>query len=525
MIGSRPPMPARSPRALARTARLTALAWLALAVPTMHAAEGKLSGAVTYEKVPFRDALTGKPGLQLRAKKATPVIGARVELLHDGKVVGKTVTDATGTYTIAWKLDGAADVSVRVVAASSHVEVRNDKGNLHAVRVGPFRLADGATRKDVRIKDGSGAGAFNILEVIRRADALLRQCEPKLKFPPIKVEWTPGVAKGTYFRHLSFTNNRAFILGDRGRDSDEYDDYILLHEYGHFVMRLFSTDDSPGGNHSIQNKVDPRLAWSEGWAHYFACAVLGDPLYVDTGAQKGQQVGLLTMDLDANDRPGVVHGVWSEYTVATVLWDLHDRRPPRQGDLHLGLGFPTLWQVLRGPFKDRRHASLIDFCDELVALKPQLGPQVARVLGMRGIDYRPGQVPSVKNPFLRPLQFGKVYKGTVDSLDKNYLSNDSSDIYTFRLAKKSKIKLHLKITASRAPKSADVDVYLYDRHGKIAWSNATNGVGGTESIVRELPPGVYYVHVVSYFNTQGGKRKRNAGSYTLQVAQQVVAGK
>lgn len=518
MTGFRPPMTVRRAAAWG----LAALAWLALAVPAARAQE-MLHGTITYEKVPFRDALTGKPGLQLSAKKATPVVGARVELLHDGKVVGKTVTNATGAYTIACKLKAGADVRLRITAATAHVEVRNNKGALHAVAAGPFRLTDGALRKDVRIKDGSGAGAFNILEVIRRADALLLKCESKLKFPPIKVEWTPGVAKGTYFQHLSYTDNRAFILGDRGRDSDEYDDYILLHEYGHFVMRLFCADDSPGGNHAIQHKVDPRLAWSEGWAHFFACAVLEDPHYVDTGAQKGKQVGLLTMDLDANDRPGVVHGAWSEYTIATVLWDLYDRRPPRQGDLHLGLGFPAMWQVLRGPFKERRHVSLIDFCDALVAQKPALAPQLVRVLGTRGIDYQPGKNPSVKDPFHRPLAFGKVAKGTINSLDKNYVSYDSSDMYIFHLTKKTKVKLHLKITASRAPKSADIDLYLYDRHGKIAWSNATNGVGGTETIVRLLEPGTYYVHVSSFYNTRGGNRNRNAGSYTLTAT--VAEGK
>ena len=51
---------------------------------------------------------------------------------------------------------------------------------------------------------------------------------------------------------------------------DEYDDVVLGHEYGHFVMQKYSVSDSPGGGHSSNDRVAPALAWGEGWATFFA---------------------------------------------------------------------------------------------------------------------------------------------------------------------------------------------------------------------------------------------------------------
>ena len=64
-------------------------------------------------------------------------------------------------------------------------------------------------------------------------------------------------------------------------DDDTFDEFVILHEYFHFVEHTFSGSDSPGGEHSANSVVDPRLAHSEGAASYFAAAVLNRPAYTD----------------------------------------------------------------------------------------------------------------------------------------------------------------------------------------------------------------------------------------------------
>jgi hypothetical protein len=53
--------------------------------------------------------------------------------------------------------------------------------------------------------------------------------------------------------------------------------FVLTHEMGHFTQSLFSTLDSPGGDHAYTDHEDPLLAWIEGSASAIAALVLGTP--------------------------------------------------------------------------------------------------------------------------------------------------------------------------------------------------------------------------------------------------------
>jgi hypothetical protein len=499
----------------------SALACLLLLVPPLRADEGKVTGTMTYEKIPFRDAKAGKFGLQPDHPKVTAVAGARVELLAAGMVVGETYTDASGNYVLTWKLDKDTPVQVRLSAYTSHVEVRDKEGKLHAVTTDEFSATAGESRKDLLAKDGGGgAGAFNILEAIRLADTFLEKYQQGIreKLPRIRVSWTPGYnGPPGFITSFSPRNNSAFIYGDRSTDSDEYDDFVVIHEYGHFIMANFSRSDSPGGSHPAQAKLDPRLAWSEGWANFFASAVLNDSLYVDTGMRNGKQVALLTLDLDRPIDPRFTEtDYWCEHTVGSALWHLFSKK-------HEGLGFQPIWDVVTGPLKDRPFATLVDCCDLLAARDADTAKAVTRVLGQFKIAYRAVQVPSVDTPYVRPLTIGKEYTGTVDALGKEYWNFDASHFYVFTLDNKAKVKIFLKITDSKSPANADLDLFVYDKFQRIGWSDASNGVGGTETVVKTLDPGTYYAEIKSWASLvdrktgQVVKLQKNTGTYSLTV--------
>src|SRR5207247_3506066 len=125
------------------------------------------------------------------------------------------------------------------------------------------------------------SGAFNILEVLQRANETIRMADPSVDPPSVTIFWstsntrrTGNIAQG--FVGTSFfnvANNTAYILGDRNDDSDELDDSVIAHEYGHMIAATFSRDDSPGGETHLGDVLDPRVAWSEGWANFFSAAV------------------------------------------------------------------------------------------------------------------------------------------------------------------------------------------------------------------------------------------------------------
>jgi len=123
-----------------------------------------------------------------------------------------------------------------------------------------------------------------------------------------------GTGDGTYFD----PNERSIHLLGSSLDTDEYDDDVILHEYGHFMADVFSQDDSPGGPHFLMDHTqDIRLAWSEGWATFFSAAVRGNPLQVDTVAG-----GASSFEINTPSFASAAIFTTNELAVSTVLWHL-----------------------------------------------------------------------------------------------------------------------------------------------------------------------------------------------------------
>ncbi len=147
-------------------------------------------------------------------------------------------------------------------------------------------------------------GAFNILDQLVNANNFLRgntSCPFCTNFsvaPKVSVFWTPGLSPGTYVGSsttaTSFFNRNSepgfpvgmYVLGGISgsvcTDTDHFDNSVIVHEYGHFMEYSYAKSDSPGGYHDGNAVIDPRLAWSEGWADYFQAEVLGRNFYRDT---------------------------------------------------------------------------------------------------------------------------------------------------------------------------------------------------------------------------------------------------
>jgi hypothetical protein len=500
---------------------LIGIAWFGLANGAL-AADGTVRGKVQYEKILYRNPRTGAGGLQLDAPVLQPVAGAKVELLDaNNTVLALGTTDLRGEYRLTWSAPQRAAARVRVLAAADNAVVVDhyNASQVYSVTSETWLLPEGEAVKDIVATDkGRLSGPFNIMAVIRIGNDLVRSVEPGLEFPHLKIHWTPRPRAGTSY--FVPARNEAFILGFRGEDSDEFDDFIILHEYGHYLAKVFAKETSPGGIHGLGYKLNPRLAWSEGWATFFACAALDDPHYIDTGASRESDSGVrLEFNLDEARPNGDRAGYWSERTVASTLWAIHDKRP---GKGHLGLGFAPIWKVLRGQSWQARssYRHLVDYCDELVAARPDLGMRLAEVLAARNIAYTPGRTPSVADPYVQALPANVPQEGELDSrgpMGQNTL--EATAVYTFTLMARTKVKLHLEIRGSKTPDKADLDLWLVGPDGMpIARSDRTNGVGGTETIEMELAPGSYFVEVRSWAWLNGGKLGQNTGSYRLKAS-------
>ena len=113
------------------------------------------------------------------------------------------------------------------------------------------------------------------------------------------------------------------------------------------------------GAHAVGEKLDPRVAFGEGFGYAFAAIVLNDPVARDSftdAAQTlcGQRLCSGSFNIESNPPPTSAgaspannFGCWcSESSVWSILWDLHDSAADSNDTVTLG--FAPIWQVLVG---------------------------------------------------------------------------------------------------------------------------------------------------------------------------------
>jgi len=107
---------------------------------------------------------------------------------------------------------------------------------------------------------------------------------PTAVFEPLDAFWSvnntltsptnidAGELSASFYRGGSV--GQLFLLGNASVDTEEFDDHVVMHEWGHYFEDKFSRSDSIGGAHTIGQSLDARLAFGEGWATALAAIVL-----------------------------------------------------------------------------------------------------------------------------------------------------------------------------------------------------------------------------------------------------------
>jgi hypothetical protein len=166
---------------------------------------------------------------------------------------------------------------------------------------------------------------MNIADVTALALALI-DAHTDEAIPPLSYAWQPGLAHACGSCYVG----NAINLGGQLEDADEYDDFIVVHEFGHYFVDNLSRDSSPGGSHRGQ-QVSPLLAYGEGLAYFWAAMVLEDPVVVDTFIDSTRAVDLEEVTEDGVELPelsgtstGELDGRLREEVVAAIMWDALD---------------------------------------------------------------------------------------------------------------------------------------------------------------------------------------------------------
>ena len=146
--------------------------------------------------------------------------------------------------------------------------------------------------------------------------------DPDAVFPEMKYNWSinnravsGNDSAGDIGTSSYKGNGNVYILGDEDSDTDEYDDHVVVHEWGHYFEDQMSRSDSIGGPHSGGQKLDMRVAMGEGFGNALSGMVTDDPFYRDSSGY-GQSQGF-SINVDSNDNTGW----YDERTTAGVLYD------------------------------------------------------------------------------------------------------------------------------------------------------------------------------------------------------------
>jgi hypothetical protein len=307
-----------------------------------------ISGNATYEdRVYDGDGFTG-------AIQRRPVRFATVQLVADdnGSVLGETATRADGGYTLSAAITEGRTVHVALVARAAQplpAEVLTIGLQAYALGAPPFAAATRSFSQDFVARTDDLGGVFNILDAVVEGAERVRVLQPAAVFGRVRLLWSTVNRQRASFNEL----NNTIQLRGHPEDPDEYDDPVILHEFGHYVANFFSVDTSPGGSHNpFDGEPEPlALAWSEGFATWFGTEVRQDPLYLDSFG-----TGTFTMEIETPTFSSLLVGPDNEMAVAAALWDVSD--PANEAHDALDRRTAPLWDVVNGHFRQTRPAEV-----------------------------------------------------------------------------------------------------------------------------------------------------------------------
>lgn len=365
---------------------------------------GIISGRVTFERVPFLppygpSSLVG-PGLDYGHPQPQPARGVIVEAVVpsggvcNGTVLDTVMTDGDGWYRLSVNPTTLVCVRARAQlyrtgAPSWNIAVSdNTDGNkLYVMAESGSASANAQPSRNLHAASGLSGGVytgarvaapFAILDTACKAVDAVLAARPGAAFDNLNLFWSTrntnedgALAEGKIGGAFFSPSARAIYLrGDKDVDTDEFDEMVIAHEFGHFVTHQFSRSDSIGGEHGLNEIKDPRLAFDEGWATAFAGLTLGTAQYRDSNASSHHE---FTVDIQYRN-PAFPQGWFAEASVQRTLYNIGDGSG-------LGLGLPALLQTFMGNYRDTPAlATIFSLASQLQSEQPALAAGIANIL-------------------------------------------------------------------------------------------------------------------------------------------------
>jgi hypothetical protein len=482
-----------------------------------------VSGRISYDKVPF--AIAGQ-GLDYNRIIDAPVRGAVIEAIDNASgttILATTTTDENGNYSFTppdstFLLRVKAQLLQTGSPSWNFRVLNNTNGDALYVMQSTARTYNGsAMTLNLRAASGwTGSGytqervaaPFSLLDVAYEVKNLVVAAHATAQFEPLDLHWSPQNTASDFFDPASgqivTTNYLAldvYVLGEQNVDTDEYDQHVIAHELGHYIQDVFSRDDSIGGLHGPGDRLDMRVAFSEGWGNAFSGMAKNDPRYRDSfGAAQGND-----FDINVETDAFGPSGWFSEESAQSILYDVFDATADANDAV--SLGFAPVLAVLMARLPDVEPlTSIFSFVPWLKTDNPAAVAGIDALVNAQGIDgttidelgstetHNGGDAQNL--PVYRPAMVNggpqQVCSSTANGEEGSMLGNarflrlnvPTAQGVTFR---------------SVGPVGTDPDLGLY-RRGLVAESIADSIATGIEQFSIALTPGNYVLEVYDFLD-------------------------
>jgi hypothetical protein len=493
-----------------------------------------ITGTVTFARIPFKAIpLTGLDYLNAQQNPARLIT---VEAINAGNstVVSTATTDTNGNYSML--VPGSTSLAMRaraeMVSSPSYQFVVRDVDNSaepYTYTGSAFNSGSG-TFANLDIPSGwstlgsstgeRASAPFAILDTVYKAYNLILSVAPTATFPVLTLDWAPSNPGGqTFYDNDGGGDNRRINLaGEVDVDTDEFDQHVIAHEFGHYIEDRFSRSDSLGGVHAAGDRLDMRVAFGEGFGYAFACMVLNDSVPRDSFGNGQSQDGFFSVETNnASPNPGW----YNEGTAQEILWDVFDNNADAADNV--ALGFDPIWQVLISDQKTTpANTSIFPFITALKLQNASLATAIDSIVSNKGIvsasmdAYGTTETDNagVANPGVLPI-YAPIGIGsgpvTVRSTANFGTENKLGNHRHLRLDVSS--TSNVRITAVSGTQGRDVDIYVLKQGATVIAGEAF----GDEDFTTTLQPGTYVLDTYDCDNAGCGNDPPSPAAVDITV--------
>ena len=500
-----------------------------------------VSGKLTYDRVPHAQDST----LDYANTAALPIRGVIVEAVDAAEqVIASAMSGEDGTYRLS--VDADTDIRLRVKArllstsaASWDVKITDNTVDdaLYALQGSLASTGNRAAQtRDLHAPHGwtgqsygesRSAAPFAILDNIYTAVNSFAAVDPNIDFPELEVHWSTrnrsafgnlsdgSIGSSAY--HRDGESGAIFILGQENVDTDEYDQHIIIHEWGHYFEHQMSRADTIGGPHALRDRLDPRVAFSEGWGNALSAILTGDPIYRDSSGREQGTGFTYDVEMEDIDQPG-----WfTEASIGAILYEVFDRSATGSD---IAAGLAPLHNVMRSETYRASpvFTTVFAFADGLREEGSLSSPDIDALLESHSIsgvgadgsgELNNGAIQSALPVYkeVRPNGEAVQFCSSDDAGVFNKLGN--RDFTFLTLPQDMDVTISVTKVSGREDRDPDFNIW---QAGELLHSVSTSSVN-EDSFQGRLKAGDYIIEAFDSFNVSGTFVQRGDSCFDLSV--------